>query len=51
MALIQIPARHYDRYPTAGLNPAQVVAVYFARRAPRYGFRHIQHTAAPPGAT
>ncbi|AKM45310.1 hypothetical protein NL30_36320 [Burkholderia contaminans] len=28
MALIQIPARHHDRYPTAGLNPAQVVAVY-----------------------
>ncbi|HDR9757867.1 TPA: hypothetical protein QDC44_001991 [Burkholderia cepacia ATCC 25416] len=28
MALIQIPVQHHDHYPTAGLNPAQVVAVY-----------------------
>lgn len=28
MALIQISARHHDHYPTAGLNAAQVVAVY-----------------------
>ncbi|CAM2163123.1 conserved hypothetical protein [Burkholderia cepacia] len=30
IALIQIPAVNSDKYPTVGLNPAQVVAVYSA---------------------
>lgn len=34
MALIQIPAQYHDHYPTAVLNPAQVVAVYRAPLVP-----------------
>lgn len=34
MALIQIPAHNHHGYPTAGLNPAQVVMIYRATTVP-----------------
>lgn len=30
MALIQIPVQNHDHYPTAGINPTQVAAIYSA---------------------
>jgi hypothetical protein len=34
MALIQIPVQNHDHYPTAGINPTQVAAIYSAPLVP-----------------